>query len=605
MVATRPGIFDGSLLTLFPRQLANSSVSSTLLSASQYARTLTNMLPNRRKAGSGALRFGVGKKGPEHTVNLIDGWEYRRADGTIEVIALGDDNALYRYDEALNTYAVIKSGLSSLGLVGATQFNGKLIFFNGVDVNFAYNGTTCTDLGEYVEDRLSGDLEWVSDASFSLKPVPGRNDYLTGRKVRLTFATSGIVEATITTASLVGDTLTVMVSGNPFPAADEDLTTVEYFDNPPPFSFIMTANDILWALSGGVSRPKVYRGSESMKVFYTVTSNNENSWFDQGADTSTQSLAYINIQNKAGIFDELLAIGSFNGAMVFYGRQKTYLWQGYDPGEIGGFIPVKTLEIGLVHQKLRQPMPNDEAIVTPYGLRTLSVQVQTDGIEVTTDIGSTQDSEFAEKIRTLLADDEAYRKARSFYYQRDGIYGYKLDDVSLMVYVLNENSKGWSKFDGYFGDAAGFLPLTDHRLMILRGLQAFMYANGTDDLVGEDYSDDGNEIVVTWWTPWLSRNSRWANKAWEILLEDTANVTFTLDRMIDFKELNVVSTQVEVVGGGSQWDDAHWDDATWDAGTNNPVVTDKFLADKAFCVRLSFATKTGPVNVLGIRPIGR
>ncbi|ACI54443.1 hypothetical protein Rleg2_1149 [Rhizobium leguminosarum bv. trifolii WSM2304] len=606
MVATRPGAFDGSLFTLFPRALSNSSLSPTLLSGSQYARKLINIIPNKKKGGSGALRYGMGTKGPEMGVEQEDGWEYRRSDGTIEVIVLGSDNALYRYDEALDAYEEVKTGLSSLGMVGTTTFNGKLIFYNGQDANFSYDGTDFTDLGEYVEDRLAGSYTWISSSSFSLKPAGGRSDYPDGRMVRVKFVSSDPIEATVASSSLVGDTLTVTVTGTPFPASSEVIEMIEYFDEPPPFSFITTANDKLWALSGGVSRPKVYRGSDPMKAFYTTAENNENSWFDQGTDTSTQEVAYINIQNKANVFDELLAIGSYNGAMVFYGRLRTYIWQGYDPGEIGGFIPVKTLAVGLIHQKLRQSMPNDEAFVTPFGLRTLSVQVQTDGVEVTSDIGSTQDGEFSDKIRALLADDDSYRKARSFFYQRDGMFGYKLDDTGLQVYVLNDKAKGWTEFQGYFADAASFVALGDNRLMILRGEQAYLYANGTDALVGESYADDEEPIFGMWWLPWLSRSARWGNRAVEILLEDTApNVTLTLDRMIDFREQNVVTTQVTVTGGGSKWDEALWDVGMWDSGTINPVVTDKFLADKAFSYRLSFSTTEGPVNLLGLRPIGR
>ena len=612
MVATRPGLFDGGLMTLFPRQLSNSAVSSTLLSSSQFAKKLVNILPNKKKAGSGSVRYGVGKKGPVAPADGLDGWEFRRNDGTVETLHLGADNVLRRFDESLNTYVTVKAGLSELGLLGATLFNSKLVFFNGVDANFVYDGTTVTDLGEYVTDLLGSDYTWISSNSFSLVPSDGRTDYPAGRKVRLEFATAGTVIATVATSSLVGGVLTVTVDGTPFPVATEEISEIEYFASPPPFSFITTANDILWALSGGVSRPRVFRGSEGMKVFYTTAANNENAWFDQGftgvgSTVGTQELAYFSLRNKANEVDELLAISDYNGIMVFHGRARAYLYQGYDPGELGGFLPVKKLEIGLVHQKLLQAMPNDQAFVSPYGLRTLSVQAQTDGVEVTSDIGSPQDAEFSLKIAALLADDTAYRKARSFYYQRDGLFGYKLDDSSLMVYVLNDKTKGWTEFAGYFADAQGFIPLSDTRLMLLRGSQAYVYANGTDALVGEDYSDDGNPINAMWWVPWQSRGVRWGNKALKIMFEDTvaANTVINIDRMLDFNEQNVVTTQVPLQGTGAQWDEAQWDSAEWGSGTNNVVVSDKFLADEAFSVRFSYSTTSGPINLLGYRPIGR
>lgn len=158
---------------------------------------------------------------------------------------------------------VIKSGLSSAGLLGCTQFNGRLVFFNGVDPNFVYNGSTVADMGEYVEDLKASAYTWISSSSISLVPTVGRTDYPVGRKIRVTFETAGTIEATIDTSNIVGGTLTLTVTGTPFPASTEDITSVEYFASPPPFSFIWTANDILWGLSGGVSRPRVYRGRKA------------------------------------------------------------------------------------------------------------------------------------------------------------------------------------------------------------------------------------------------------------------------------------------------------------------------------------------------------
>ncbi|ANL71929.1 hypothetical protein AMC83_CH01946 [Rhizobium phaseoli] len=607
-MATRAGLFASNVITLFPRALSNSSESPSLLNASQYARRLVNYVPNRKKAGSGSPRFGTGKKGEAAPVALLDSFEFRRSNGVIETVHLGDDYALYRYDESSDTYTSIKSGLSDLGLLGATQFNGKLVFYNGIDANFAYDGTTCTNLGEYVEDLLATDYTWVSTSSFSLKPESSRSDYPDGRSVRVNFETTGEVVATIASSSLVADVLTVTVSGTPFPASSEAITSVEYFDEPPAFSYIHTANDILWALSGGESLPTVYRGTESMKVFYTSTANNENAWFDQGLKegdvVGTQEVAYINLQNKAGLFDELIAIADYNNAMVFFGRRQTYVYSGYDPSTIGGFLPTKKLGIGLAHPKLLQRLPDDLMFVSPYGARTLSVQVQTDGIETRDDIGSTEDAWFGAHLPALMVDGDSYKKGRSFGYAREGYFGFKLDDEAVKVYVLNRKSKGWTEFTGYFADASSYLPLSDGRLFLTRGEQLYAYANGTDAFIGEDYSDDTNPLEVVWWMPWVSQRKRYGNRQFKLLLDETEEATFQIDRMIDYNEQNVVSLQVTASGIGAIWDESLWDSEPWGSDRSNVSVSDKFICEEAFALRVT-ANVTKKFSLLGIKPIGR
>jgi len=610
MVATRAGVFDGRFFSPFPRALQNTALSPAILNATKYARSIINMIPNRKLAGSGSLRFGMGDIAAPRVNDITEGWEYRRSDGTLEQLIYTDDGQLWRLYN--NVYTSLKTGLNVNGSIDAVQFNGKLIFWNGLDPNFSYDGTNLTDLGEYVTDYdsvggygSSSSPLWVANNQISLVVNPARSDYPIGRPIRVTFATSGSVNATVQSTNLVGNVLTITVAGTPFPASTQVILRVEYFDKPQPFSFIYATNDKLFALSGGLLRPRVYRGNDSLKFFYTTTPNNENSWFSQGSLTSTQNVAFQSVQNKAGIFDELVGISSLNNLTVFHGRQQLYIYQGYDPLVPGDFIWIKNIPVGTVHGKLIQKMPNDVAFVTPFGIRSLAITSVTEDSDVRPDIGSDVDSTVSAKLFSVMSDDEAYRAVRSFYYPRDGQFGFKLDSTSLLVYVVNEESKGWTEFTGYFADAAAFIPLSDSRFLIGRGTQLYAYGNGTDPDVGEIYNDNGQAIMATWWVPWLSANARWGNRTFEILLENTVNTTFTLDRMLDYNERNVTSTDFTVIGVGSQWDVSMWDVDTWDASTINPMITDKFIADKAFSMRLTFSAVDGPVNVLGIRPIGR
>lgn len=602
---TRIGLFDGRLLSLFPRKLANTALSSTLLQGTNYAAYLENIVPNDDKAGSGAVRFGVGPKGsPVAGTTIMEIMEYRKSDGSIQFLVVCADGTLRTYDEGAGTNATVKSGLNPDGLYYWTAFNEKLIIVNGLDQPFSWNGTSCTDLGEYVEDFGATAETQVDQNTITLQPLPGRSDYANSQLIRVTFQTAGPVVATISNVS-GSTTLTIDVSGTPFPNPTQTITKVEYFKKPPAFSFIFAEHNMLWALSAGESRPRNYRGPSPLKVFYTDTTNNENTWYNQSGENPTQELNAVDLTNKARGFDELVGISSMQGVMSFHGRRQLYLYAGDDPATPGEFVWQKTIPVGTLSGKLMQPFPGDTLFCTDTGFRSLQKVFQTESLEVVDDLGSDIETTISDKIPTVMGGDTEYRSARSFMYARAGYYGFRMDDLSLPVYCLNEESKGWTFFTGLFREASAFLGTTDGRLLLAVGNQLIAYGNGSDLDVGVIYDDGGASISWLWDSGWLQLSSqRWANKAFEAIMEKAVSGTLFLDRMINFNTANVSSVELDIVSNGALWDDSMWDEGLWDGSIINPVASDKFLAD-SFRFRLRGETTTGPFAVLGIRPIGR
>lgn len=610
MSATRLGLFDGRLLTLFPRQLQNTAVSPTLLVKDKYARLVENIIPNTNKSGSGAKRFGLSTKGESFApANITDMFEYRKSDGTLQIIVYVDDGSLWTLNEGAGVYTSIKSGLSTAGTIGALPFNGKLVFYNGIDRCFSWDGVSCTDLGEFVTDVLADDASFlqIDDHTISLKPnaVRGGNDYSVGTQIRVTFA-SGPVLATVASSSYNGGSgvLTVTVDATPFPTPIETISKVEYYAYPPAFSFMFAHLDMLWGLTPGELKAKIYRGSDGMKAYYQAAANNENSWFLYTGSNPTQEVPFINMRNKVPKFDELVGMSSIDGNAIFHGRKYVLIYTGQDPSTVGGFVWAKTIPVGTVHGKLIQSFPSDVLFATPYGMRSLRRVFQTEQAEVVPDLGSDIDPTIQQKLKTLMSEDSSYKKARSFYYEGDGFYGFKLDE-SLLVYVLSENSKGWVQFSGYFADAQAFLATTDGRLFVARNGQMYAYANGADPSAGIDYSDAGQAISCKWWTPWISAGAgRWSNRAWEVIMEDAETALFSIDRFINFNTRDVVTTQFSVSNTGAQWDEGMWDVDDFDGVPAAAVESDKFLAD-SFSFMLRHENTTGPLNILGVRPIGR
>jgi hypothetical protein len=603
-MSTRLGLFDGRLISLFPRRLVNTARSATMLQGTEYATYLENLVPNDDKAGSGAKRFGLGTKGNAVASTMVDLMEYRLSSGLIQIIAAYSDGTLRTLNEGTGAWTTIKSGLSANGLLCWTAFNEKLIISNGIDQPFSWNGTACVDLGEFVEDFGATAETQVSTSQITLVPLAGRSDYAVGQEIQVQFATAGIRTGTITTITGT-TTLTITVSGTPFPSPNESITKVFYYKKPPAFSFIFAEHARLWALSAGESKARDFRGVNGLKVFYTETTNNENTWYNQSGANPTQELNFVDITNRARRFDELIAISSLQGVLAFHGRLGTYLYRGDDPTTIGEFVWEKTIPVGTLNARLVQMLAGDVIFCTQTGLRSLQKVFQTESLEVVDDVGSDIESTISEKLRVVAGDNTAYRAARSFAYARDGLYGFRFDTESLPVRCINEESQGWTFFTGLFKDATAFLGISDGRLLVGVGGQLYAYGNGTDTAVGTVYSDNGAAYRWVWQSPWMQLGQqRWANKAFEVLMEEGATGAIYIDRFVDYNMRNTVTTEYNVVAQGAVWDVSDWDVSQWDGLAINPVEADKFLAD-TFRFTIRSETANGPFSVLGVRPIGR
>lgn len=593
------------LVTVFPPGLMNTATSAALLGNKQ-ARYLENILPSDNTAGAGKVRYGVRPLGDAigGGVTILDEFEFRKSDGTLQNLAYCDDGSLRLLDEDLGTWSTVKSGLDPLGTMRSVQFAGYRVFVNGMDTPFKYDGTTCTDLGEYVDDTLATDYTYVDSNTITLKPGAGRSDYPDGRTIRVDFATTGEVIATVASTSYSSgtNTLTINVSGTPF--VNEVIDSVEYFVNPPAFSDIYVEHNLLWALSPGELKAKDFRGADGFKVYYTDFPNNPDAWINQTGDEPTQELNFIDMRNKSARFDELVKISSFAGFMVFHARTQLFIYAGDDPSDPTNFTWQKTVQVGTVHGNLVQAFPSDLIFFTPYGARSLKSVFQSEALEVSPDIGSDIDPTINDMTMTLAGTDEAYKKARSFRYDAGGMYGFKLGDNRLLAYCLTEKQKGWAFLSGYFADASAFNALSDNRLIIARGDQLYVYANNADG-EGFDYTDDGDPFFARWWCAWISpKGNRWKNNHWGLVMEESAEITVSLHRFKDWLESSRKTVTFELQPSAAVWDESPWEESYFDpTGSSKLRTRDNFICE-SFSFMIEAEVITGPVSFLGVRPIG-
>lgn len=586
-----------------PQGLMNTSLSSQNLPL-RYSPRVENMVVPKGKARSLAKRFGG------QTYGDAIGWGtvkhlayYVNSSGQTEIFAYCDDSStarIYRSTDSGATWSSVKSGLTTGGICFTEVFTGNLIFVNGLDNNMYWDGSAIQEMGEYVEEQFSSGSQTDTD-TITFTPFKGADhDFVAGQSIKVTFATAGEVTATIDTVSYSAPTLTVNITTTAFPSPNETITKIEYFDRPPPFGFIKTAHDRLWALTGGVWKATEYRSQTTNSfVYFTDVSNAINAWFD----ATTQEVSYINTRDKAGVFDELIAISHKDGLTVFHGRNTMQVWGGVDPSEFGDFSWVKNIPVGTLHPKGVQAIGNNVAFYTKYGLRTLQNVFALANVEVGADVGAEVDPTVQDQIDAALESDAAYRSVTAFGYDRDGLYGFRAGE-DMLVYSVGEEVKGWVVFSGIFTNAESFVELPNGLLLMSTEDDLYYYANGAD---GSDlaYDDNGASFKTIWQTQWIENNKRWANNHIELVIQPGApEQTLTIQRFRDNNTNDVYEYELTVDSSFPEWDVADWDTAYWTAEDVRYIQRDKYIAD-SMSYKIQSETTTGPLELVRLNLGGR
>ena len=258
----------------------------------------------------------------------------------------------------------------------------------------------------------------------------------------------------------------------------------------------------------------------------------------------------------------------------------------------------------MVHAKYIQRMPNELAFMTPYGVRTATLAIQSGTLETASNVGSPVDTTVLKEVQDILDDTTHYKNARSFFYPKQGIFGFKFPTKTL-AYQVREESRGWVELTGDFGLATAITAQNNgQRLFLAEAGQLIRYADG-DTSTTLAYSDRGAAIKWNWWTPWVGGARRWANHAFEVIHNDSAQITFEILRLknnsLGFVTANTLSTSPQI----GFWDEAFWDVANWDETTTViPRIRDKFIAQTmSFVVRGE--TTTGPFEIVSLTCYGQ
>tara|TARA_R100000951_G_scaffold7417_1_gene7076 strand:+ start:7626 stop:9431 length:1806 start_codon:yes stop_codon:yes gene_type:complete len=575
---SRKGLFR-TLTIPTPKNLVNTSLNEFEL-PTQFSPRIENMLPVKGKGSTLGKRYGMTSLGEAIGFGEIKKIDYHVAsDGAVTILAYCDDGAearIYTTADQGVSWTNVKSGLVTGGVPHTTVFQSSIVLVDGLNPNMYYDGVL-KEMSEFVEDTGANKI-WVSSDSVQVEPYKlALYDYQVGKTIKATFGTAGEIEAEISALTYTASTneLIIEVVGTPFPTSTQTLDKLTYEMAPPPFGYIKTMHDRLWAFVGGVTVAQGFKGDKSLTVYFSDVSNALNAWYNIG----TQEIPFINLEDKHGMFDELVAMSNVNGYTVFHGKNQMQVWSGVDPSPINGdFTWQRNIPVGTLHANTVREIGNQVVFMTKYGLRTVSSTTITGNVETGSDLGQGVDPTIQEDIESGLRSNESYNNIMSWGYGRDGLYGFRAGNRSV-VYQITEVSKGFVFFTGYFSDVTSSAEMPDGTLLLSRADQLYRYANGSSDTT-KSYTDAGSVYKAIWETQWIEGGFRLANNSTEIVMQSgNPRQTVRVRRFQDntpnkYKEFNL-----ELDTSFAEWDASKWDESTWENKESRHVFRDKYIAE--------------------------
>ncbi len=565
----------------FPTNLMATAQSALALPAT-YARELTNMLLG--PDGSGTKRHGVTPLGSPIDTETITALMTFVHLGTTQLLAGTDAGKVYRQNGS--SWVMLWSGLNPLAPLQWVLFGGRLVLANGVDPLLQYDGVSLSVVERLVRDS-GANLTLL--AANQLRLESQATLYAVGSTVRVRVNGNDLL-ATVQSSTQAGAQTTVTLTAN---VLVTPLSDVWFTVRPPTFAQLAVAHDRLWGFGAGGLGPTLGSSPDRLRVYYTHGVNDPTAW----PDPATGIIPSLNLADKAGVADELLAMRVKDGLTVFLGRTQLQLWEGRTPGTAGGlstdFAWVKTLPVGLVHPNAVLDLPNDLLLLTPLGARTLARTVQTEQLDLA-DVGRALDPTLQARITQLQANPAAYRRMQAFHYPAQQWFAWGFETETL-IWQLAASGGGWARFTGAFGGLTAAHTTAAGVVFIAKGNQVMQYNPTVAD-------DSGDPISTRWWLPWLSPGGtrRWANKYVEVLAVAQAVQPITLERTTDLDDGNPRLIALELPAPPDYWDTASWDSALFDNASAPPArVRDHCVAHHLALAVVS--NHTQPLRLLGLK----
>ncbi|RTL11857.1 MAG: hypothetical protein EKK56_07920 [Flavobacteriaceae bacterium] len=432
----------------------------------------------------------------------------------------------FKVSDNLENFTELLLDLNPNVIVSYINYQNKLIICNGIDPVIYYSNNILQELKSNYQ-IVQNSIEKISNTEISINVSLNyenelRDNLKIGNQISIFNNFNNEIFYTITNVNFVLNINNIKINIILNNDLVGDPKNILYKKSIPAFSYINVINDRLFALDSGGSFYKKFRSPDkSMLIYYCSKRKSIFDWYNK-----TGFIESINLASNSNKIDDLQCFNTYQGRILFWGKESVQIWTGNDPTVIndgqnidfGDFKWQKTEPIGIFHKNMYVELPNTFIFLSKFGICSLKI----DGFN-----NLNIDLSFAESINghikkqlENIVDDREYRSLNCFLYPYGGFLGfrfvnncyiYQLKEKRLVNNTKMENSGFWSVFTQNFSESNSFLyDSVSKNLYLSNKNEVVVYC---DKLKIKNYVDlEINPIVFHLQFNWVNMPSTWYNE---------------------------------------------------------------------------------------------
>lgn len=469
-------------------------------------------------------------------------------------------------------------------LVSHINYQNYLVICNGIDAVLYYDGTTLKELkADYQID--SNSITKIDNNQLNMRvaleyEVELRENLIVNKVVRIANNLDLKNSNTITN---------IVFTVNPNELEVNITFTNNFINEPqriyydkliPYFSYINIINDRLFALDSGGSFYNKYRTPDkSMLVYYCSKRKSIFDWY------STKGIiGQINLSSNSNKIDDLQCFNSYQGRILFWGKESVQIWTGNDPTVIndgqnidfGDFRWQKTEPVGIFNKNMFVELPNVFIFLSKFGICSIKID-GFNNLNIDLFFAESVNSYIKKQLENLKTERE-YRLLSSFIYPYGGFIGFRFIHN---CYIYQLKGQGfWTIFTQNFNTSKSFLyDSVSKNLYLSYKNKTLVYA---DKITNKNYMDmENNPIPFNISYNWLNMPTTWYNENIYLGCNSDENIKIKVKLYINFDMSNYELTDIDVNQINSKYDFSRFD---IDEYSNNekaiyPQETLRFKAD--------------------------
>jgi len=316
-------------------------------------------------------------------------------------------------------------------IVSYINYQRYLVICNGIDPVFYYDGTHLLELQSDYEITLLS----ITKNSNNTLSINVSLDYET--ELRANLVVDRVVKIVNdvrleTPNKITNVTFTVNIDNLKIDLNFEDNfigkpVGILYLKSLPAFSYINIINDRLFALDSGGSFYKKFRNPDkSMLVYYSPKRKSIFKWYNQKGIIES-----INLASNSNIIDDLQCFNTYQGRILFWGKESVQIWTGNDPTVIndgqnidfGDFRWQKTEPIGIFNKNMFVELPNVFIFLSKFGICSIKID-GFNNLNIDLHFADSINSYIKKQLENLVTERD-YRALNSFVYPYAGFIGFR------------------------------------------------------------------------------------------------------------------------------------------------------------------------------------